>query len=377
MHRRSLILALAAAGALPALPAPPPRADPLVYVGTYTGPKSKGIYVYRMDGEGKLTTLGVAAETKNPSFVAIHPNGRVLYAVGEVGGPKGGTLTAFSIDKSTGHLTELKQVSTVGGGPCFVSTDATGRTALVANYGGGSLASFALDEQGRPSQAVSFIQHEGHSVNPRRQGEPHAHSIQPSPDNRFAISADLGLDRVFVYEMDPAKAALTANDPPYATVEPGAGPRHFAFHPNGRVVYVISELKSTITVFDYDRARGAMQQKQSVTTLPKDFTGKSTTAEVQVHPSGKFVYGSNRGHDSIAIFTVAADGKLTPAGHVSTQGKTPRNFRIDPTGKFLIAANQDSDSLVVFRIDTKTGQLTPTGQTVQVGSPVCVKFLAD
>lgn len=368
-------LAFALFAAHPLLPAPPASDSTLVYVGTYTDGKSKGIYAFRMDAQGKLSPLGVAAEIANPSFLTIHPNGRVLYAVSETEGPKGGVLSAFSLNRDNGRLTLLKQVPTVGGGPCYVSTDATGKTALVANYGGGSLASFPLDDQGRPGTAASFIQNKGKSVDPQRQEGPHAHSIQPSPDNRFAMAADLGLDRLFVFHLDTAKGTITPNDPPFATLAPGSGPRHFAFHPGGKVVYVISEMKSTITVFDYDAARGALTQAQVVTTLPKDFKGESTTAEVLVHPSGRFVYGSNRGHDSIAIFMADAKGRLTPAGHVSTQGKTPRNFRLDPTGNFLIAANQDSDSMVVFRIDNKTGQLAPTGQKVEVGKPVCVKFL--
>lgn len=372
---RNASLALALLAALPAWPAPAATAGTLVYIGTYTGAKSKGIYVYRMDAAGHLSPLGVAAEIANPSFLTIHPSGKVLYAVSETDGPKGGVLSAFSIDRSTGKLTLLKQVPTVGGGPCYVSTDSTGRTALVANYGGGSLASFPLDDQGRPGEAATFVQNKGHGSNPQRQERPHAHSIQPSPDNRFAMAADLGLDRLFVFHLDPAKASLTPNDPPYATLAPGSGPRHFAFHPNGKVIYVISEMKSTITVFDYDAARGVLTQAQVLTTLPQDFTGESTTAEILVHPSGRFVYGSNRGHDSISIFTADAKGRLAPAGWVSTQGKTPRNFRIDPTGAFLLAANQDSDSVVAFRIDRKTGQLTPTGQKLDVGKPVCIKFL--
>jgi 6-phosphogluconolactonase len=246
---------------------------------------------------------------------------------------------------------------------------------MVANYGSGSLASYPLDATGKPGEAATFVQNKGKSVNAGRQEAPHAHSIQPSPDNRFALAADLGLDEVLVFHLDPAKATLTANQPPFASLDPGSGPRHFAFHPNGKVVYVINELKSTVTVFDWDAAKGAMSKGQTISTLPAGFKGENTTAEVQVHPSGRFVYGSNRGHNSIAVFRTDDKGRLTSVGQVSTEGKTPRNFRIDPSGNFLLAANQDSDSVVVFRINQQTGMLQPTGQKVEVGKPVCVKFV--
>lgn len=371
---RFAICVLTLAAALPLLSAGAEDGI-LVYVGTYTGAKSKGIYAFRMDSSGRLSPLGLAAEVENPSFLAIHPNGKILYAVSEAGGPKGGVLSAYAISRADGKLTLLGKVPTIGNGSCFVSVDSTGQTAMVANYGGGSLASFPLDSAGRPGEAATFIQNQGKSVNPKRQERPHAHSIQPSPDNRFALAADLGLDRVLVFHLDPAKATLTANQPPFASLDPGSGPRHFAFHPNGKVVYLINELKSTVTVLDWDAAKGVLSARQTVTTLPEGFHGENTTAEIQVHPSGRFVYGSNRGHDSIAIFRTDGAGRLTPLGHVSTQGKTPRNFRIDPRGNFLLAANQDSDSVVVFKIDQKTGMLEPTGHKVEVGGPVCVKFV--
>ena len=352
----------------------------LVYIGTYTKGDSKGIYAYRLQPKtGKLTSLGLAAETVNPSFVAIHPNHRFLYSVSEIGdfqGGKTGAVSSFTIDSKTGLLTKLNTVSSKGSGPCYVRVDSTGKSLLVANYGSGSIAAMPIKSDGQLGEAVSAIQHSGTGADRDRQSGPHAHSINPSPDNRFAIVADLGLDEVLVYRLDPAKALLTPNDPPFTKVAPASGPRHFAFDPSGRFGYVINEMKSTVTAFSYDKNHGVLKEIQTITTLPKDFSGKSSTAEVQVHPSGKFLYGSNRGHDSIAMFTIdQKTGMLTPTGNVSTQGKTPRNFGIDPTGNFLLAANQDAGGVVVFRIDANTGKLTPTGDKLDVPFPVCVKFM--
>ena len=355
-------------------------ADFFVYVGTYTNRGSEGIYLYRLDGAtGKMTSLGVAAKIQNPSFLAFHPTGRFLYAVSEVssfGGQKSGAVSAFSRDPKTGALAPLNTVSSGGAGPCHISLDKTGRTVLVANYGGGSVAALPVNDDGSLREASAFIQHSGSSVIPKRQEGPHAHSINPSPDNRFAVVADLGLDQVLVYRLDPAMGTLIPNEPPFTKVNPGAGPRHFAFHPGGKHAYVINEIQSTVTAFSWDAAGGVLKEIQTITTLPAEPVENNSTAEVQVHPSGKFLYGSNRGHNSIAVFAVdLAKGTLTAVEHVPTQGRTPRNFGIDPTGSFLIAANQNSDSIVVFRIDPTTGRLTPTGETFQVGTPVCVKFV--
>ncbi len=351
-----------------------------VYIGTYTKGESKGIYVYRFEPKtGKLTKIGLAAETVNPSFVAIHPNHRFLYSVSEIDdfqGKKSGAVSAFSIDGKTGLLTKLNTVSSKGSGPCYVKVDATGKTLLVANYGSGSIAAMPIKDNGELAEAASAIQHVGSGADKERQEGPHAHSINPSPDNRFAIVADLGLDEVLVYKLDAANAVLTPNTPPFTKVAPASGPRHFAFDPAGKFGYVINEMKSTVTAFSYDKAAGTLKEIQTITTLPAGFTAETSTAEVQVHPSGKFLYGSNRGHDSIAAFTIdKKTGMLTAAGHTSTQGKTPRNFGIDPTGKFLFAANQDAGGVVVFRIDAKNGKLTPTGDKLDVPFPVCVKFM--
>jgi 6-phosphogluconolactonase len=254
--------------------------------------------------------------------------------------------------------------------------DKSGKAVLVANYGSGSVAVLPVKEDGSLAEASAFVQHSGSGPNPKRQQAPHAHSINVSPDNRFAIAADLGLDKLLVYRLDAAKGTLTPNDPPFAKVDPGFGPRHFAFHPDARHAYVINEMASTVTALTWDAARGVLNPVQTISTLPKDFKGDSTCAEVAVHPSGRFLYGSNRGHNSIAVFGIdRAKGTLTPVEHVSTQGKTPRNFGIDPTGSYLFAANQDSGNIVMFRIDAKTGRLTPAGQTLEAGAPVCVRFV--
>ncbi|MBM3888899.1 MAG: lactonase family protein [Verrucomicrobia bacterium] len=355
----------------------------IVYLGTYTrSGASKGIYTCRLDADtGKLSAPELAAETTNPSFLAIHPNRRFLYAVGETGtfaGKQTGMVSAFAIDRATGKLTLLNKQSTGGPGPCHVTVDHTGKCVLVANYGGGSCASLPIKDDGSLGEAGSVIQHEGSSVNPKRQTGPHAHSINVSPDNRFAFVADLGLDKMMVYKLDPAKATLTPNDPAFAAVPPGSGPRHFAFHPSGKFAYVINEMLCTVTAFSYDAARGALRAIETVSTLPKGESVQPgySTAEVQAHRSGKFLYGSNRGHDTIAVFTVdPRSGKLKLIQNEPTQGKIPRNFGIDPTGKWLLAAHQNSDNVVAFSIDPKTGKLKPTGQSIPVAASVCVKFM--
>ncbi|MFC1805801.1 lactonase family protein [Planctomycetota bacterium] len=352
----------------------------LVYVGGRAKGKGGGIHRYHLDlGSGKLTWIGVTQDVANPSFLAIHPGRRFLYAVNEVGrirGKRTGAVSAFAIDPKTGGLTFLNQQPSGGPGPCHLVVDKTGKCVLAANYSGGSVCVLPVGGDGRLGKATAFVQHEGSSVDPRRQTAPHAHSINLSPDNRFAFAADLGLDKVLVYRFDAAKGTLAPNDPPFAKVAPGAGPRHFAFRPDGRFAYVINELSSTVTAFRYDAGKGVLAEIQTLTTLPKGFAGDSYTAEVQVHPSGKFLYGSNRGHNSIAVFAIDADtGKLRPAGHRSVQGDWPRHFGIDPTGAFLLAANRRTNNIVVFRIDPATGALKPTGHTVEVPAPVCVKMM--
>jgi 6-phosphogluconolactonase len=358
-----------------------PKNSYLLYVGTYTEKDSKGIYAYRFDAAStKLTPLGLAAETTNPSFLAIDPSGRFLYAVNEVQNYKGassGAVSSFGIDQQNAKLSPLNEVPSRGADPCYITFDKTGKFALIANYTGGSVAVFPVRPNGDIGESSAFVQHTGSSINKERQAGPHAHWIETTPDNRFAIAVDLGLDKLLVYRFDATKGSLTPNDPPYASLDPGAGPRHLAFHPNGKLAYVVNELQSTITAFTYDPSRGTLQKLNTVSTLPKNFTGVNDTAEIHVHPSGKFLYASNRGHDSIALFSIdSRTGALTLVDHFPTQGKTPRDFDIDPTGKFLFVANQGTNNIVVFRIDLNNGKLTPTGQILQVPSPVCLKFVA-
>ena len=348
-----------------------------VYFGTYTGGEnsSKGIYRSTLDLEtGTLSKPVLAAEARNPSFIELHPNGKFLYAVSESGGA--GSVSAYALDRDTGNLRFLNKQPSGGGGPCHVSIDHAGKNVLIANYGGGSASVVPIKSDGRLGAPTGFVQHAGSSVNPRRQKGPHAHSINVSPDNRFAFVADLGIDKVMIYKLDIAKGTIVANSPSFAKVKPGAGPRHFTFHPNGKYAYVINELDCTVTAFSFESASGALTEIKTVTTLPNGFRGSNTCAEVRAHPSGKFLYGSNRGHDSIVVYRIdRGQGTPTFVEHETADIKTPRNFNIDPTGRFCLVANQGKDSVVVFRIDQQTGALEPTGHSIFVARPVCVRFL--
>ena len=353
----------------------------LAYFGTYTGKKSKGIYVARFNpATGKLSAPELAAEAISPSFLAVHPKGKWLYAVNEIDnftGKKSGGVSGFAIDAKSGKLSPINQQSTVGGGPCHVSLDASGRVVLVANYGGGSVASYRVDKKGFLSSDVSFIQHQGSGVNRGRQEAPHGHAIVTDPGNKFALACDLGLDKVLIYKLDAKKGSLTPNDPPFGRVAQGSGPRHMAFHPSGKFAWVINEMVCTVTSFSFDPKRGELKELQTISSLPADtkMIPSYNTAEILAHPSGKFVYGSNRGHDTLAVYAVdRKQGTLKLVEHVSTLGKTPRSFGIDPSGRWLLAANQSSDTVVVFAIDPATGKLKPTGQSIEVGSPVSVVF---
>ncbi len=351
------------------------------FIGTYTSKTdSKGIYSFRFDsGTGHLTSMVVAAATQDPSFLTAARNEKYFYAVNELGdfeGKKSGAVTSYSLDRKSGRLTQLNQVASGGADPCYVSFDQTGKYLLVANYTGGSVATFPVAPDGRIEPATAFVQHTGSGPNKERQEGPHAHYIASSADNRFVFVVDLGLDEVAVYHFDPANGSLIPNHPPFAKLVPGAGPRHLAFHPNGKFAYVLSEVNSTVTALAYDAENGSFSTLQTLSTIPKDFKGRNDTAEIVVHPSGKFLYVSNRGHDSIAEFTVdPARGTLTLAGDFPTQGKEPRNFALDPTGKFMLAANQQSNNIVVFRIDQSTGALIATGQVAQVPAPVDIVFV--
>jgi 6-phosphogluconolactonase len=383
-RRAAIVAAIGLAASVASLLAQPASvvtpASMHVYFGTYTGEKSQGIYRSRLDlASGALSAPELAATVTSPSFLAVHPSKRFLYAVNEMGkfGDKPtGAVSAFAIGAG-GALTLLNQESSGGNGPAHLTVDRAGTAVLVANYGGGSVASLPIGADGRLQPAVSVIAHQGSSVHPKRQTKPYAHSINVDAANTFAYAADLGVDRIFIYRLDKA-GALSAATPSSVALAPGSGPRHFALHPTRPYAYVINELALTVTAFSRDATSGALSELQTIGTLPAGIANDPafSTAEVVVHPSGRFLYGSNRGHDSIVVYAIDdATGRLTLVEHESTQGNFPRGFGVDPTGTYLLAANQRSDSVVVFRIDPKSGALTPTGQTVQVGTPVSVVFV--
>jgi 6-phosphogluconolactonase len=357
-----------------------PPSGRLVFIGTYTGgtTNSRGIYAFRFDDKtGELTPLGLKAETRNPSFLAASPDGRVLYAVNEVGdfnGAKAGSITSYTVDAKSGTLTPLGVESTGGADPCHLQCDRTGKVVAAANYSGGNFAVLPIGPGGKPAASTALLGGTGSGPDQQRQQGPHAHQVVFDPSNRFLLEADLGLDKILVYRFDAASGKVTPNDPPSVSLVPGSGPRHLAFHPNGKFVFTINEMASTLTTLAWDGAKGGLTMLRSQSTLPAGFNGTSSTAELQIHPNGRFLYGSNRGHDSIAVFTIGTDGTLTPVEHESTRGKTPRHFTLDPTGRWLIAGNQGSGTLAVFAVDQSTGALSPAGGLAEVGSPVCVLF---
>lgn len=353
----------------------------LVYVGTYTTKTaSKGIYAFRYDANsGKLTALGVAAETQDPSWVAVHPSGRFLYAANEAG--KNSMVSAFAVDTQSGKLTLLNQLPALGEDPCYLSFDRTGKYVLVANYTSGNVVVFPIGSDGKLGAATANVRDEGKlGPNKERQESPHAHWIETSAGNRFAYVSDLGLDKVLIYKFDAASGTLATPDSSQqesfsATLPPGSGPRHLAFSRNGNFMYALGELQSAVTVFAND-ANETYREVQTVSALPKGFSGRNDAAEIAIHPNGRFLYASNRGRDSIALFHIdIGTGKLTVAGDFSVQGKEPRNFSIDPAGAYLLAADQLSDKIVTFRLEPKTGALTATGNAVPVPAPVCIAFL--
>ena len=351
-----------------------------VYIGTYTGKTSQGIYMMDMDtSTGELSKPVLAGKYESPSFLAIHPSGKYLYAVSETakkneGGKLSGDVAAFAISATDGTLTFLNQQKSGGAHPCHITVDAAGKVAYLANYTGGNIESLTIGDDGKLSMPIALIDHVGkNGPDKGRQDAAHAHSINPDPTGKYVITADLGLDRLFAYATD-GKGGMTLVGPA-AVLAPGNGPRHVSFHPTLKVAYCINELSSSITVLGYETDASKMQEKQTVGTLPAGLKVNNSTAEVLVHPSGKFVYGSNRGHDSIAVYTVdPKSGELTMQATVPCGGKTPRNFCIDPSGKFLLVAHQDSDSVLVFKINEVTGMLEETANKVEVGKPVCIRF---
>lgn len=350
------------------------------YIGTYSRGDSKGIYSFVLDtGAGTLTPEGLVAETENPSFLAIHPTGKYLYAVNEIDkyqGQASGSVTAFKINASSGKLERLNEVAAGGTTTCHVNISRNGKFAVIANYGSGSCAAFALGPDGKLGERTAFHQHAGTSTDPGRQKGPHAHSVNFDTQNKHVIVADLGLDQVKVYNFNAATGAMTPNEPAFTKVKAGSGPRHFSFHPSGKYAYVINEMACTVTAFNWNAAKGTLTEIDTITTLPGPVEKGFSTAEVVAHPNGKFVYGSNRGHNTIAVFQVdAATGKLKTVEHKSTQGAVPRNFSIDPTGQFLIAANQNTDTIVLFRINQTSGALEQVGAPVKAPVPVCVRYL--
>lgn len=367
----SLLLVLLAAAAL--------AADQTVFVGTYTGPHSKGIYVFHFDpATGKFTPPEVAAETENPSFLAVDPHQHFLYAVNELDsykGQKSGAVSVFSIDPKTAKLTFRQQVASLGGAPAHLAVDHTGHDLLVANYNGGNVVVFPIKSDGTLGEHTALDQHSGSGPNHERQEGPHAHEIVLTNDNRFAMSPDLGLDKIIIDRFDAARGTLTADNPPFATVAPGSGPRHIVFARSSRFAYLMDEMATDVTVFSVDPKTGGMHALQTIPTVEEHDPG-NTGAEIALDPSGRFLYTSTRKADVITEFSVdPRSGKLTLVGRTPAGGKTPRFFTLDPTGQWLFVANQDSNDVILFRVDKVSGKLTPTGSPLEIGSPVCLVFM--
>jgi 6-phosphogluconolactonase len=366
--------------------AAPASSTSFMYVATYTNGTSKGIYSYRFDEKtGKITPIGLAAEIANPGFLATDPQHRFLYAVTERAQKhdpdaykKEGTISSYAIDRRTGALTFLNKVSSTGGGPCHLVVDEHSKMLFVANYGTGSIASFALNPDGSIGDRTGFDQHTGSSVNKARQEGPHAHEAVLSPDHRFLFVPDLGTDQIKIYKIDAAKRTFIPNDPAFVAVKAGLGPRHFAFGKDGRFAYVVCEMGSSVVAFSYDAAKGQLTPLQTIYNLPTDFQGEDNSAEIGIAPSGHFVYASNRGHDSITVYAVDhAKGTLTTVQNISSEGKIPRNFAIDPTGRYLVVGNQMSNQLKVFSVNQKDGTLKPMGETTDLAQPICILFVPE
>jgi 6-phosphogluconolactonase len=375
--RRAFAFALAAL-VLSAAPRLAAAADPLVFVTAFASGERGGIHAYELSlKDGRLKPLHRTAGVENPFFLALSPNRKYLYAnhAKQFGGKENEQVAAYEVVGRTGELKLLNRRSAEGTAACYLDVDKTGKAVLVANYTSGSVAALPIKADGSLGEPASFIQHKGSSVNPKRQKEPHAHCIVVSPDNRYALAADLGTDQILCYKLDPARALLTPNQPPFARSPAGAGPRHLTFHPNGKRVYVINELLNSVTVFDHDADAGTLSEKQMISTLPDSFKGVSYCADVKVTPDGRYLYGTNRGHDSIAAYRVGEDGMLSLIAIEPSLGKGPQNLAITPDGAWLLCANMPGNSVAMFRIDPKTGRLRSAGEPVQQPSPSCIMLL--
>lgn len=353
-------------------------ADPLVLISSFAGGGKGKIHALRLSlASGQLTAVAQTGEVENPFFLAVSPDQRFVYSIHakQFGSPAEEQVAAYKINKATGQLTLLNRQSSRGSASCYLEVDATGKTVLVANYTSGSVASLPVNEDGSLGEPVSFVQHQGKSVDPQRQTAPHAHSFVISPNNRYAYAADLGLDQILCYSLEASTAKLTALNPPFAKTPPGAGPRHVTFHPNGKWFYAINELANTVTRFDFQADTGLLTPGATVSTLPEDFQGKSFTADLKITPNGKYLYGTNRGHDSIASFRVGDDGSLTRLAIEPSLGKGPQNLLITPDGKWLLCANMPGNNVAVFAIDDASGSLKATGQPLEVASPACIRLL--
>ncbi len=351
----------------------------LVFISAFAAGENGAIHAYQLDLDTGKLKLVHRTTNANPFYLAVSPKQKFLYSIHakQFGGKEPEQVAAYEIAGRTGQLKLLNRQSALGSAACYLDVDATGKTVLVANYSTGSVASLPVQEDGSLGKASSFIQHAGASVDPARQKEPHAHCIVVSPDNRFVYAADLGLDQVLSYRLDPAKAKLTPNRQPFVRTPPGAGPRHLTFHPTGKQVYVINELSNSVTLFECDANSGILIEKQTISTLPKDFVGKSYCADLKITPNGRFLYGTNRGHDSIAAFRLGENGRLTLLGIEPSLGKGPQNLAITPDGRLLLCANLPGNNVAVFLIDQKTGRLTSVATPVSMPSPSCIKVLPN
>lgn len=365
---RSLFLALLAVPVL--------AAEPVVFVSAFASGEKTGIHAFGFDLEkGALKPLKRTTGVQSPFFIALSPDKRFLYSIDEFGG-KANYVAAFAVEGRVGDLRPMNRQNTRGTASCFVEVDPTGRSVLVANYSSGNVSSFPLKSDGSLGEAVSFYQHSGSSADLERQKGPNAHCFVVSPDGRHALACDLGIDKVMIYTLDAATAKLTPHaTQPFTKITPGSGPRHLTFHPNGKLVYVINELANTITVFDWNAADGTLKEKQTIATLPKDFTGKSYTADLKITPDGKHLYGTNRGHDSLASYRIAADGTLTLLTIQPSGGKGPQNLLITPDSRWLLCANMPGGNVVVFRIDPASGAITVKGDPVEVPMASCIRWM--